>query len=233
MRAKAIFLDFYGTLVHEDDDILPPIYEQIRTSSAIPCEAAEIGQYWWRTLSGLFSVSYGDRFKAQRELGLQSLRMTMEHFRSEYSAEKLIGQQFEHWIKPELYKDTLPFLSTFRHLPIYILSNIDTADIAAAAVFHGIEVTDIVTSEDVRAYKPRPELFLEGMKRCGLKPSEIVHIGDSYTSDVGGASRLGIQTIWLNRLHKRQPQGTEPDYICHDLKAAEQWLLQSEKYEAG
>ncbi|SFE00120.1 2-haloacid dehalogenase/putative hydrolase of the HAD superfamily [Paenibacillus catalpae] len=226
MRAMAIFLDFYGTLVHEDDDILPPIYEQIRTRAAVACEEKEIGEHWWKTLSGLFAVSYGERFKAQRELGLQSLTETVELFRSDCSAEELIRQQFEHWIKPELYEDTLPFLSTFSHLPIYILSNIDTADIAAAAAFHGITVTDIVTSEDVRAYKPRPELFLEGMKRCGLTPSEIVHIGDSYTSDVVGASALGIQTIWLNRLHKRQPQGAEPGYICHDLKAAEQWLLQ-------
>ncbi|PAF30864.1 hypothetical protein CHI14_15695 [Paenibacillus sp. 7516] len=32
-RMKAIFLDFYGTVVHEDDDILPVIYEQISIRS--------------------------------------------------------------------------------------------------------------------------------------------------------------------------------------------------------
>ncbi|WP_127499500.1 HAD family hydrolase [Paenibacillus glycanilyticus] len=232
MRAKAIFLDFYGTLVHEDDDILPPIYDQIRASMETSSEPGEIGQYWWKTLSGLFDASFDDRFKPQRELGLLSLAETLAHFGSDCSAEQLIRGQFDHWMKPELYEDTLPFLSTFRHLPIYILSNIDTADIAAAAMVHGIKVTDIITSEDVRAYKPRPELFLEGMKRCGLKPSEIVHIVDSYSSDVIGAGRLGIRTIWLNRLHKRQPHGPEPDYVCYDLKAAEQWLLQSKENEA-
>ncbi|TCM93333.1 2-haloacid dehalogenase/putative hydrolase of the HAD superfamily [Paenibacillus sp. BK033] len=232
MRAKAVFLDFYGTLVHEDDDILPSIYEQIRASAATPCAPGDIGQYWWRTLSGFFEASFGEKFKPQRELGLLSLVETLAHFESDCSAEQLIRRQFEHWMKPELYEDTLPFLSTFRDLPIYILSNIDTADIEAAAAFHGIKVTGIVTSEDVRAYKPRPELFLEGMKRCGLKPSEIVHIGDSYSSDVVGASKLGIQTIWLNRLHKRQPQGPEPDYVCDDLKAAERWLLRSKGNEA-
>ncbi|CAM3097073.1 HAD family hydrolase [Paenibacillus lupini] len=227
MRIKAIFLDFYGTLVHEDDDILPPIYEEIRQSSSVDCDAREIGQYWWKSLSSLFSVSYGDAFKSQRELGLQSLTETIEYFQSGSSAKQLIGQQFEHWMRPELYEDTLSFLTTFSHLPIFILSNIDTADIAAAAAFHGIEVTDVLTSEDVRAYKPRPELFLEAMRRCGLKPEEIVHIGDSYVSDVGGANKLGINTIWLNRLHKRQPQGAKPDFICHDLTEAEQWMLQA------
>lgn len=33
MSIKAIFLDFYGTLVHEDDDIIPLICKEIQENS--------------------------------------------------------------------------------------------------------------------------------------------------------------------------------------------------------
>jgi HAD superfamily hydrolase (TIGR01549 family) len=45
---------------------------------------------------------------------------------------------------------------------------------------------DILTSEDVKSYKPRPELFLEALRRNNVKPDEVIHIGDSITSDGRG-----------------------------------------------
>jgi len=46
----------------------------------------------------------------------------------------------------------------------------------------------------------------------------VLHIGDSLMSDVGGASNLGIATVWLNRLNKIKTDIAEPKFICRDLK---------------
>lgn len=46
MITKAIFLDFYGTVVHEDDEIIPLICQKIKETSSKDCTIQEIGQYW-------------------------------------------------------------------------------------------------------------------------------------------------------------------------------------------
>ena len=225
MSIKAILLDFYGTLVHEDDEVIPVICEKIKVNSPLDCNIKDIGKYWWQVFSKMFQSSYGDSFKTQRELEVASLSKTITYFKSDCNADEIIQEQFDHWVKPKLYNDTVPFLQQFNTLPVLILSNIDTSDIILATRFHNIQVNDVITSEDVRAYKPRPELFLEGLSRYKLNANEVIHIGDSITSDVLGANKLGIKTIWLNRLNKQKPGEIKPDYICKDLKEAQTILL--------
>lgn len=63
------------------------------------------------------------------------------------------------------------------------------------------------TSEDAKSYKPREELFELALKETGLKPNEVVHIGDSLGSDVQGANVVGINAIWVNRNLRKVPEG--------------------------
>ncbi|ANY76567.1 haloacid dehalogenase [Paenibacillus ihbetae] len=234
VKYRAVFLDFYGTLVHEDDDIILLICERIRESASIECTNQEIGRYWWSEFSRIFRSSHGEGFKLQRTIGLESLAETIRHFGSVARAEEIIGLQFEHWTRPRLYPDTKPFLDSLRRTgtPVYILSNIDRSDIEYAVSYHGIHAQGILTSEDVRAYKPRPELFRKALMQYRLKADDVIHIGDSLTSDVQGAQSLGIAAMWLNRLGKPQAEGIEPDYICTTLDEAQQVLQGRNKEEA-
>ncbi|WP_054957330.1 HAD family hydrolase [Paenibacillus dakarensis] len=215
------------TLVHEDDEIIPLICNQIKENSENEKDynIREIGSCWWREFSGIFKNSYGDSFQSQRTIGIASLARTIETYQSKCNAEELIQVQFEHWIQPKIYSDTIAFLQTLQGIPVYILSNIDTSDILKAVHFHQIKVTDILTSEDVKSYKPRPELFQEALKRSHLKADEVIHIGDSLLSDVTGAQNLGITAVWLNRLNKTLPEGILPDYVCKDLNEVSALLL--------
>lgn len=65
----------------------------------------------------------------------------------------------------------------------------------------------VFTSEDARAYKPRREIFEMALATTGLKVNEVIHIGDSLSSDVMGAGSLGIKAVWLNRSKKEAPDG--------------------------
>lgn len=49
--------------------------------------------------------------------------------------------------------------------------------------------------------------WLNALKLTGLQPEDVVHIGDSFSSDVKGASSLGIDTIWVNRGNRPVPEG--------------------------
>ena len=99
------------------------------------------------------------------------------------------------------------FQSTYYIGCVYIGNNIDTVDIVSALEYHALKPAGVFTSEDARSYKPRKELFQLALQETGLKNNEVVHIGDSLSSDVKGAGALGINTIWVNRSNREVPAG--------------------------
>ncbi|MBO7449674.1 MAG: HAD family hydrolase [Clostridiales bacterium] len=204
---KAFFVDFYGTVVHEDGEVIKKITQIISDTSNAE-DKGEIGYFWWTDFQKMFLVSYGDNFETQRALEKRSLEHTLEKFGSSADAEILSNMMFDHWVKPPIFEESKEFFESST-LPIYIVSNIDTSDILKAIEHHGLKPSGVFTSEDARSYKPRRELFELALKATGLKPEEVIHIGDSVSSDVKGASSLNIRALWLNRFGKDIPEGIE------------------------
>lgn len=201
---KAVFLDFYGTVVHEDGEIIKIICERIFKTGKAP-DLYQIGSYWWNEFQNLFLNSYGESFRTQRELELQSIINTLQHFESSENAEDICALMFERWERPPLFEDAKIFLKQCP-VPIYIVSNIDNHDINKAIALYSLKTARIFTSEDARSYKPRKEIFEIALKETGLRPDDVVHIGDSFNSDVRGAGAVGINAIWLNRSGKAAPE---------------------------
>ena len=202
---NAIFVDFYGTVVHEDGAVIKMVSQEIFDTGKVD-DKSQIGVYWWQEFQTAFLSSYGDTFKTQRELEYQSLAKTIEHFNSSADAEKLSDMMFEHWIKPPIFDESKRFFES-SSLPIYIVSNIDRNDILQAVAFHGLKPSGIFTSEDAKSYKPRKELFEYALNSTGLRADEVVHIGDSLSSDIKGAADVGIKAVWVNRSARDVPQG--------------------------
>lgn len=76
---KAIFLDFYGTVVHEDDMVIDNITELIFQKGKAK-NKEKIGAFWWDEFSRLCSESNGGNFRLQRELELIALQKTVHFF---------------------------------------------------------------------------------------------------------------------------------------------------------
>ena len=205
---KAFFVDFYGTVVHEDGEVIKKI-EDIIFKAGKAESTSQIGGFWWTDFQQMFLNSYGDTFETQRALEKKSLEHTLSKFGCDpCDADKLGSMMFAHWVKPPIFPDSKEFFDK-SPLPVYIVSNIDTSDILEAVSYHGLKPAGVFTSEDAKSYKPRPELFELALRETGLKPDEVIHIGDSLSSDVKGASALGIRTLWLNRFGKAVPEGVE------------------------
>ena len=109
----------------------------------------------------------------------------MEKFASNENIDKLSNYMFEHWVKPPIFEESKKFFE-ISPLPIYIVSNIDANDVLRAIEFHQLSPSGIFTSEDAKAYKPRKELFELALNNTGLHADEVIHIGDSLSSDVKG-----------------------------------------------
>ena len=202
---KAIFIDFYGTVVHEDGEVIKQVSQEIFDTGKVD-DKSEIGSYWWNEFQTAFTSAYGERFQTQRELEYQSLDKTIQYFDSSADAVVLSNLMFEHWVKPPIFEEAKQFFE-ISPVPIYIVSNIDTDDILQAIKFHGLDPDGVFTSEDAKSYKPRKELFEFALNSTGLSAEQVVHIGDSLSSDVKGASSVGINTIWINRGGREIPEG--------------------------
>lgn len=204
---KAFFLDFYGTIVHEDGEVIKKITQIIMETGKAE-NTSEIAAFWWKAFQDQFTNSHGKTFETQRALEERSLEDTIKRFYSSANARELSKLMFEHWMKPPIFEDAKPFFD-ISPIPAYIVSSIDTADVMKAIEYHNIAPAGVFTSEDAKAYKPRKELFELALNRAGLRADEVIHIGDSVSSDVRGANAVAIRALWLNRFGKEVPDGVE------------------------
>jgi putative hydrolase of the HAD superfamily len=60
-------------------------------------------------------------------------------------------------------------------------------------------LTAVVTSEQAGVEKPDSAIFKAAYVQAGLKPEEMVYVGDQLTSDVMGANKAGSRGILLDR----------------------------------
>lgn len=224
MTLRGILLDFYGTLVHEDDEVIPLICDEVRRTSSVETTSKAIGHYWWSVFSPLCDRSFGPGFLSQRDVARESLSDTIRHFGSSADLEVTLSPQFAHWQTSPTFTDTTPFLGFLREagLPVCVVSNIDRSDVEACIAHHRMTFDTLVTSDDARAYKPRPEMFRLGLASLGLRPNEVLHVGDSRRADVAGARALSIPVAWLDRRGRPDDGTLSADYVVQDLESLSQ-----------
>ncbi|GAC1642302.1 MAG: hypothetical protein NVS4B8_11390 [Herpetosiphon sp.] len=63
-----------------------------------------------------------------------------------------------------------------------------------------------VISGSVGCAKPSPTFYNEVVRRAGVPPSEIVHVGDSYRGDILGARTVGIDGILIDWTGRPMPR---------------------------
>jgi 2-haloacid dehalogenase/putative hydrolase of the HAD superfamily len=214
---KAVFLDFYGTLVEEDDKIVSSIVDNIASKSNIKnINRNDIGQFWWKEFISLCNVHNGKNFKLKKEIEYISLKDTALKFESNINIENELEKQFYYWKKPSIFSVSIFFLEKIQ-FPVIIVSNIDRNEILEAIAYSKIDVKNIITSEDTLYYKPNENMFKIAMEQNNLDANEIIHIGDSLSNDILGANNVKIKSIWLNREGKQNKSNAVPDMIAKDF----------------
>ncbi|HLO11690.1 MAG TPA: HAD family hydrolase [Pseudoneobacillus sp.] len=216
MSIKAIFLDFYGTVVHEEEESLIKICHIIKEKSNTEATVADIGHYWMKDFNQLLTNSQGENFLKQRDVSTTSLRNTLTEFNSTANENELLELMFHQWKNPSIYEDAVEFFEKNK-LPVYILSNVDHSDITDAINQLQLKVDGVITSETVKAYKPSREMFEHALTLTNFSPDEVLHVGDSLPGDVSGANQVGIKSAWLNRKGKPLSGDSKPTYVIENL----------------
>ena len=63
---KAVFIDFYGTVVHEDGEVIKQVSQEIYSTGKVT-DKSEIGTYWWNEFQKAFNSAYEDSFETRSE----------------------------------------------------------------------------------------------------------------------------------------------------------------------
>ena len=85
-----------------------------------------------------------------------------------------------------------------KHYPMVLVSNFygNIAVVLREFGFEGL-FDHVIESAVVGVRKPDPQIFTLGVEALGLKPEEVVVVGDSIDKDILPAKKAGCQTIWF------------------------------------
>ncbi len=197
-RFDAIFIDFYGTISAGDREAVEGACEQIVKTLEIPMPAHAFAVEWGKVFFQTAEESNHKSFRNLHQCELISLKRTLLAHGRDVDPAPFVQILEDYWADPPVYEDAMEFLRSV-NLPICCVSNADDSHIRMAVEKHQLRFDAVVTSESVRCYKPDRVIFEHAIRKMNVDPRRSLHVGDSLHSDVGGAAKLGITTVWLQR----------------------------------
>jgi len=206
---KAVFFDFYNTLVSFD----PPREElqaRVCREFGIEVDRSRLPRGYWR------ADDFMSRENARVPINSRS-REELEQFWAEYEATLLEEagvdlpgdlalriftrvRQLDRRLV--LYDDVLPTLEALklRRVVMGIVSNLNrNLDGYCEELGLTPYIDFALTSSEVGAEKPHPPIFLAALERAAVNHGEAMHVGDQYYSDVLGARGANIQPLLVDR----------------------------------
>lgn len=178
--------------------------------------SVRIDDVWRAWIDLYFEATQLPPFRTLREIQGQILSRVLQQFGVDGDATPYVDLFFQLTTTAELYPEAPTVLNALGHVRSAIVSNADREHLAAWNFTFPVQF--ILISETVRAYKPHRLMFQRALDRLGLRPHEVLHVGDSDVDDVGGAKAAGLQVAWVNRDGRaRRPDVPRPDFEIPDL----------------
>jgi len=85
-----------------------------------------------------------------------------------------------------------------QHFRLAIISNVDDDLISKTLRQIDVSFGEVVTSQQVRCYKPEVQIFRHALHRLGEAPDRITHIAEGLC-EAHPARRLGMKSLWVER----------------------------------
>jgi HAD superfamily hydrolase (TIGR01549 family) len=223
----AVFFDLGGTLlVMRRDRIFRKVLgEQGRDAELEAVHSAyEKVESWWLTVYGNKALTPEQTNEAYRDLDSKVFLALFPDAGPDEAdrVSKLARQrwpQLEKTVPLELYPDAEPLLARLvaDGYTSVLVSNAPS-DTAKAVEDIGLNryLQHVIISGIVGYSKPHPEIFRIAMREAKVEPTQVVHVGDLYDSDVVGARNAGIEGVLIDR------EGTGTQYDCPRIKSLDE-----------
>jgi putative hydrolase of the HAD superfamily len=208
MATKAIFFDAAGTLIKPARRV-GESYTLVAQKYGVEVSATAISERFRACFEAspplaFPGVSAVEAIKLEREWWRQLVRRIFEPWPFA-QFEDYFAELFDYFAQAEswaLYPEVPETLSALkeRGLIVDIISNFDSRLIK---ILHGLNAAhwfeEIFISSRVGYAKPHRRIFETALEKHGLNPSDALHVGDSETNDVDGATNAGVKGIWIDR----------------------------------
>ena len=218
-RFEWVSFDCYGTLVDWETGISGAVGE-VLASRGMGVSRGEI--------LGLFAeveprVQQGSEgFLKYREVLRRVMVLMGRELGVELSESELgcLGDTLPDW---PVFPDAVDALRALKsRYKLAVISNVDDDLFVRTVERLGVEFDEVVTAEQVGSYKPNLKNFEVARERMGVEKGRWLHVAESLYHDIGPANRLGITSVWVNRVDRgggTRRSDAVPDLVVPDLGA--------------
>ncbi len=225
---RAVTFDAFGTIVDTGRDVLIHVARRACEDNRPGLDPETLLEAWDRHFFGADT----ETFFTLREVTSDALAKAFADFGIDADPEPYLEILDRMWLKAKAYPEVRTVLDSLDGVPRAVVSNADHEFLKGILSRNGLRFDAIVTSEAAQSYKPRPKIFEMALRALNVEPQQVLHVGDSLQADVEGASRLGMQTVWVNRAGLgRGRTDPEPDFEVEDLTPVPQIVRDLRKME--
>ncbi len=216
---QVLTFDCYGTLIDWEKGILGAVHRILGTHNIHPPDDQILSQY-----AELEGAAESGSYRPYRDILTQVMRRLATHFGADISPQQAASL-------PESIRDWRPFPDSVAALEklrsryqLAVISNVDDDLFAYSAQLLGNPFSQVITAQQVGAYKPSHRNFEVAIARLGVEKGKILHCAQSIHHDIVPARELGIANVWVNRRQKQPGTGATkaanatPDLEVPDLK---------------
>ena len=218
MRYDAVFLDIDGTLLWVDLDVEGYVEDLAPYSGNGGLTAEKASGPVWGSLRR--HIRENIRHRTQEDLAgfkRHNAEITASELGIEAPVEVLTGVA-ERRISFNPYPESKRVMRELRAmgLPLYAVSNWDIElskvldDLGWTGYFDGVVVSAVLGVE-----KPDGEIFEKALRVSGVERDRVVHVGNDPVTDIRGASKVGLDTIFVDR--RGVVEAPAATYVIPDL----------------
>ena len=226
MTIKAVFFDAAGTLIKPAKRV-GESYAAIAARHGKHVLASDIAERF-RVCFDLAprlafpGVTEANLSALERDWWKQLVGRVFEPWSPFEKFDACFAELFAYFAEPgawSLYPEVAETLSVLkeRGLILGVISNFDSRLVRVLnGLGAGSSFEEIFVSSRVGYAKPDPRIFHAALNRHGLRPENAIHVGDSETNDLRGASNAGLRGVLIDRGNGTSP--TDRDRVT-SLKA--------------
>ena len=196
-QIKAVFLDYTGTMVREDEPYTMELLQYFLTHSDLK-DPAKALQVVWGMIKHLEYTCYRETFIRKDEMVDRILAACVKDYGLDGDLDYMHEIWRKTWVHAPLFDDVRPFFRECQ-LPVFVVTNDDLCYIRQSLEEKDLHPAGIAAAETVRACKPHREIFEMALEMAEVSPGEAVHIGDSLSSDVEAARAVSIMPVLIDR----------------------------------
>ena len=221
-NVTAVIFDYYETLAELSQETRERAFDELAVAVGAQLPPGEAFEQYRDLTTKDWQLRLGGRQRPP----LDGVPLDFVSFRDVWLAR--FGELFVHWgvqappargadayfqahATALLYPEAREAIDALRdRYTLAVLSDADADFLHDNVARNSLAIDTVISSEEVRAYKPHVSMFREGCARLDVEPAQAVYVGDSAWADVAGARHAGLRAVWINRYLVDWPDDIDP-----------------------